>query len=742
MAEKWHLYMDEAGSFEGHAKQVRGSLLFGLLVPEQEKNELSSFFKDLAGIGSQDIDDPSALFERLHAYKFFQRGKNRTFAESIVDRTINSSMIPFVTQYEQDIYSKMPEGIKEAFTANRYLSMAQTVIEHIIFLHPAFLGRHCEFSLHPNSRICYIKSGQEQLLKRFEDMGFHKRDTEEGDHIVFVWDADVLRAYLHRMAMQYAPWEAKVGRRSWGGIETPVAKNSADPFVHWVDHLAYIYSSSKFDDLKKKLKESIEIDLTYDIDQQTYVYLVRLFLDNRLSDFLPNALESWGFFKKPYYRASIDTLIQNSLKNITLNDLDNICRIEAQANGYLRKARGNWQLVSMLVTRMIDAVNSLTDRERQDKRIQRILSRLYSHKLSWHNHRGEVRQAWEASRAIDALDTGPLTIEDWRADIEIRNRQSVTSANMFAFEQGNKKIQKPIEVLQNMREWIALETGQQVSDQLIGKLGGTMAQNLAFLAPRQPSLFDKAEELFLKAKEEFQKESDLLRQNIYLFHLYMDWAKINADKREKAAQRLKEIERDQGFQSFIKLPDTKTALYQQFSLQALLKWHLRSGNKDKWKMLLGKYSIKSLDAWFGQTANEHPFELIFAYLGLMAMRLNKKNKAKEYFSRKLMIPSKGQRKDHPTLQTIRCLILTWWAMELEKSGNSQTAGQKMEAVVDVLKWIGQQSDLAPILELHGDVATGGWFANAWNRLKTVNWSKTFDHDACQDMVDCFTFNYH
>ena len=152
MAEKWHLYMDEAGSFEGHAKQVCGSLLFGLLVPEQEKDELSTFFEDLAEIGPQDLDNPPALFERLHANKFFRGGENRDFAESIVHRTLNSSMIPFVMQYAQDIYSEMPEGIQEEFTANRYLTMAQAVIEHIIFLHPEFLGRYCEFSLHPNSR--------------------------------------------------------------------------------------------------------------------------------------------------------------------------------------------------------------------------------------------------------------------------------------------------------------------------------------------------------------------------------------------------------------------------------------------------------------------------------------------------------------------------------------------------------------------------------------------------------------
>ena len=66
------------------------------------------------------------------------------------------------------------------------------------------------------------------------------------------------------------------------------------------------------------------MDLAYSIDQQTYVHLVRLFLDNRLSDFLPSALESWNSFKEPYYRSSINTLIQDSLKSVTLDDLDDI----------------------------------------------------------------------------------------------------------------------------------------------------------------------------------------------------------------------------------------------------------------------------------------------------------------------------------------------------------------------------------------------------------------------------------
>ena len=461
-----------------------------------------------------------------------------------------------------------------------------------------------------------------------------------------------------------------------------------------------------------------------------------------MSDFLPEALERWDSFKRPYYRTSINTLIQDSLKNITLDDLDDICRIEAQANGYLRSARGNWRLVSILGTRLIDAVNSLPEKERQDRQVQQILSRLYGHKLSWHNHRGEVRQAWEASRAIDALNAGPSTIEDWRADIEIRNRQAVTFANMFAFEEGNKKIQRHLEVLQAMQDLISSKTGQEVSDPLVGKLRGTMAQNLAFLAPRDPSLFDKAEQLFLKAKEEFQRESDLLRQNIYLFHLYMDWAEINSDMQKKAAQQIEGIEGDRDFQAFLEQPDTTTARYQQFALHALLKWHLYSGNRDKWGALLSRYSVKSLAAWFGQAVNEHPFEFIFAYLGLMAMRLNKRKEAKKYIARTLRIPMEGQRIEQPTLQAIRCLILTWWAIELERAEGPQNAAKEMEAVLDVLRWIGQQPDLGPILELQGEEAKGGWFAGAWDRLRSVDWSREFDRDACQSLLDCFTFNYH
>ncbi len=94
------------------------------------------------------------------------------------------------------------------------------------------------------------------------------------------------------------------------------------------------------------------------------------------------------------------------------------------------------------------------------------------------------------------------------------------------------------------------------------------------------------------------------------------------------------------------------------------------------------------------------------------------------------------------MQLIRGQIITWWALD-ELSANSSAAAKKMDGVVSLLAEIGQLEGLESVLEIAPDnSAAGGWFAPAWEAMRTIDWYNNFDTKAANIFLSRFTFNYH
>jgi hypothetical protein len=170
MASKYHLYMDEAGEFEGTRERIdtkkRRPLIFGLLVPDEQKDLLAQDYEKIA--------DKRGYEGFIHAHELAggNQKKFKEFCTKLVNRTVNSPILPFVIRFEGDLLSELPENYQESFAANRYLNMAQAVIEHLFFLHPGLLGKDLRVAFHPNSRVYPIPNTKVDLQQTFSAMGF------------------------------------------------------------------------------------------------------------------------------------------------------------------------------------------------------------------------------------------------------------------------------------------------------------------------------------------------------------------------------------------------------------------------------------------------------------------------------------------------------------------------------------------------------------------------------------------
>lgn len=635
----------------------------------------------------------------------------------------------FVVTHEEDIYEELDASIRESFAANRFINMAQSVFEHVIFLEPSFYGQDMSFEFRPNSRVYPVKKNNKNA-ESFESIGFSSKKFEDGDGLFYVWNSDSLRSYLHRQTLEYHEFQKKIGKRHWQKVETIVAGNSDDPFVVIVDTLAYLMRSADFKPLGERIKSRIDIDIAYSPEHEKYRHLVRQYLAGKLVDFIPAALGQVNLFKKNHYGRSLDNLLKKSLAEIDIHSLDDLMSLERKVADFLRDSRGNWAFALRLVEILIAAADGLPEESRRKPDVSQMILRLYSHKLSIHNHRGEYGQAWSIYQKLKIQKEIPRNIEQLREDLALENRSAVSAANIFSFEEGNALLKPKIKVLEDSLKPLSDYCGKNLGDPLLGKIQGTYAQNLAFLSGRKAEYFAEAERLFKEAADQFSRPGDILRHQLNLLDLYLEHG-----RQSEAAATFEAIVGRKEVVRFLERPSQKTAAGMQFVLRARLKYALAHGYGNE--SLVETFSLSNLKDWFGEAANEHPFQFTCAYLGRMAKDNKKHDQSTQYFNHALAIPLNHRAADQPTLQVLRAQILVWWALSL---GGLPARGKIVQAMA-ILKSISDDPELKTMLHIQPDGDAGGWFAPGWKALAAVDWSQGFDRQACEEFLRCFTFNY-
>ncbi len=747
--QHYHLYMDESGTFEGDGGRMRKErpLIAGLLVPEAERAALARDFERLR--------KRHGLQRFLHASEHLNDKNFHAFLQELAGLTVDSGCILFQMTHEEDIHAGLPASLDETFAANRYLNMAQALFEHLFFLHPPFFGLDLAVSLHPNSRVFLVRQDDTALVARIKALGFHTQPIDKGALLVFPWGPDVIRTALHRLALEYAPFQQTTGSRQWLAVEAPVAKWCADPkhsrypgdehcpFINWVDNLALLcranrntYLEKKFPDTVQKIAGRLDIDIAYGAEQQEFARIVRRFLAGDLAGFTGEAVEHLAGFSSPYHRRQTEILLERAAAGLTVRDIGQVDALERRVDTFLSTSRGNWAFVDALLDRLLAFLDQIGRTEGETARVRGLCFRVLGHKLRIHNHRGEYRQAWQIHRRMQAMDQdrGQRTLDEFRHHMEIANRMAVTAANVFAFEEGNRNLEPLEAVLEESRRLLGRAAGREIFDPLLGKIRGTMAQNHSFLARWQPERFSAAEALFQEAIAGFPDDDAKLRHRTYLLHLYLDWERMDA-----AAECMRAIHATPSFKAFCDAPSAGTARYMQFALHAVLKYHAEAGTDCA--PILDTYTVGNLEQWFGSAANEHPFELIHATLGRLAAKSGDLRRARRHYQRGLGIPAAGRADDQPTIQVIRCQILARQALDEWAGGSKEEARNAMLRIRKIFERIGRAENLESILALPEGSEPSGWFAPAWNRLAGVDWKSRFDEEACRALLDCFTFNY-
>ncbi len=715
--EKWIFYMDESGQFE---RQSKDSLIVAMLVPEGNRAKLEEFWHKqvkLAVWQGRGCINKQEEFNRLHAVEFYKDKSRHKWAERLVEETIKNKVRVYVLEHKADMWQELGE-LSEVHAANRYLLMVQVLLEYILFLSPKFMDRDVCLEFCPNTRV--FRPENERERQEFENLGFPSSHRKDG--LYYVFNKTALRTMLHRLAVEYLPFQEVTGKRQFARINAVVAKDyfKQDPLVMWVDHLAYIvryqkrFNQTVQDEISKRFGR-----LDYAGNFLSYKQIVRYYLARRFFEFVLGALNQ---FDQPEgaLQEQVQYFLNRAIQEIakTKENIDELERLERAIDRFIETSRGNWSLVASALFYLKEATQNLLS-QAEDARTRRLYIRLLNHCLRLCNHRGDYKGANALYHQITlSLKKAELSFEDWRQWISSVNRYAVSLANIFAFKRANEMLEPYISRLEAVKR----TSGVQLKDELLAKLLGTMGQNYAFMAPFDETCFERAEKCFLKAKEEFLRPEDKHRQDLYLFHLYFDGARQKAEFWNKVGQVLDGI-KERGFGEFLQRPSKGTAKFKQFELHAYLKYLWSRGTQADWQAVIERFTRSNLRAWFDKAEAEHPFELIYMYLGCLAYRLGQRDTASTYFERACQVPAVKDKNRFITLLPIWAQVRVRYALLLLPE-LPEAAQQQIKMARSLLDQMKQQGQIVWFDDVLEDCLT---------RTEVSVW---------QAFLQKFTFNYY
>lgn len=724
----WHVYIDETGKFE-KAGGKKG--IFALLVRDNARENLGQSYQTIV----QKIMDS----EHIHLMEHWDNPQTDILLDKLIDETLHfaakGEIVLGYMDYKGTAYPSVEGTGSEMYAGNRYLYMLQHMLEHIFFLYPGFWGQDLKFSLHPCNRVF---PADPKHQKDYDRLGLYSFTPPNCDRpLVHVWNKEALRVFTNRLGLDYSAGLDKTGARDWVEFELPIARRSQDPLVHMVDNLAGTLLWSK-KDFVKTLRNGLNFDLQYGHQEVLYQDMARSYLFGDHHRLIMEVPEKHAAFNKEYYKKCLSVILENCFQDIHALTKEAIWSLERYIDQCLRDAKGNWSFLQSLNNRLLEGLSKINQSKEDSEQTNLLLNRLLGHSLSIHNHRGETSQAIKAWKSLQKNQPGSINFDFWREIAAISNRAAVIKANLFDFAHSSADIIPLKETLEKCVAAASAHSGQIVKDDLISKINGTMAQNLAFEASWKPEYFPLAESIFLQAMEQFDRAKDKKRQNNYLMHLYLDWQSIDPSIQTKLKNTWLKFLEDEATKDFLCSPNAENSRYMQFDLALALKYIF---TEEEYGNLVDTYTLDNLEHWFGDTTREHPFQFITAYLGRMAMRQDRQNTASSLFTRALEIPGNTNPLHQPTLQAIRAQIMGWWAMELNFAGSTDKAADKFRQAVDIMEKIGREPGLETILALNKDEAVSGWFAPAWRSIYASARQNMFSHTACKHFLDCFTFNY-
>lgn len=104
----------------------------------------------------------------------------------------------FYIEHGEDQHAEKGTSIPENINANRYLLMANEILEYLIFLNPSTYDLNIDWYLYPNSRISPVQGDEKEL-------GYSTiLDKNKNQELAFSWTKDTLRTLLQMKQIQYS----------------------------------------------------------------------------------------------------------------------------------------------------------------------------------------------------------------------------------------------------------------------------------------------------------------------------------------------------------------------------------------------------------------------------------------------------------------------------------------------------------------------------------------------------------
>lgn len=355
------------------------------------------------------------------------------------------------------------------------------------------------------------------------------------------------------------------------------------------------------------------------------------------------------------------------------------------------------------------------------------------------NKNQEYATAWDLAVRIEQLYETigrRLFLVQWLQAVQFHTNKADVAAKLFCFDAVTELLHKEYNILSGFEGTFEKENYRNVNADPLRHTQKAYGSNLAFRAPRHPDFFQQAEKVFLAELANVHTRETWL-QELGLIHLYLDWGKM-----EEAEQRLNKITDDTGLGSFLADPGNQAFYPDPLVLAAWLKFQVHRDQEPSspiWRSL----TLDKLITWYEDAVNYHPFELICAYLGRLAYRYGTpEDRPQDFFYHAMSMPRTGNLNKSCHSHAIKAQIQTWWAIIDHEAGRSESAGFKMGRVLSFLEAVSYKEELASMLQTQEGRAVGGWFAEAWEALRAVDWSTGFSMDACRRFLECFTFTYH
>lgn len=391
-------------------------------------------------------------------------------------------------------------------------------------------------------------------------------------------------------------------------------------------------------------------------------------------------------------------------------------------------------LMANLIKTVKNRLESISESSNADAVWDSIVYKYHDVCLRYYNHTGNVAMSRKhmgmAIKVFERMEQKDVL--QIRSYHELINRASIVETNEFSFEKAIHYLEPIKEKEKKLCAVLTFPGRQDMKNEILGKIFGSLAQNYAFLKEN-----DAADACFKSAKVHLG-EGDF-QQTCYRAHL-------NIDKKDQSAY-------EDEFRSLFKIKNPAS-----FNIEQLLKECMGNIEQREFQFVLhlllkgvlvfydnNAALAKDVDAVIGQKTaqlSHHPWQLIFIVMGRLFQKLEQTNVAGKYWD--AAISFRSFRQKEITFDMFRHCARAWKALSYLNNENIVEARKIIKPVLDFFK--ASENGAYPGIfnpKQTKDRDGKGWFDDVGRKFmdKTDITGRAELQAILNEFINRFTFNY-